>query len=112
MRVEKFLQKAKRLEVRAYKRSESLAANNVPFTGVPQRHPHNEDKIILVADPFSTQLSYYEFSMADIESVEELPTPVTMEGKSITTVRLWVKKGSIGVRSTPFVVEDTTRGGL
>ncbi len=109
MSVERFLQKAKKLEVRAYKKSDTLAANNVSFTGAPQRHPYDEDKIILVADPFSTQRSYYEFSTVDIEGIEELPTSVTLGGKSITMVRLWVRKGSIGVRSTPFVVEDTTR---
>ena len=108
MRIQKFLQEAKKFEVGAYKKLQALTLNHVPFTGAPQKHPYDEDKIILIADPLSTQIFYYEFKTADIEGIEELPSLVTPEGESMTIVRLWVKKGRIGVRCTPFVVEDTT----
>jgi hypothetical protein len=108
MRIQKFLQEAKKFEVGAYKKLQALTLNHVPFTGTPQKHPYDEDKIILIADPLSTQIFYYEFKTADIEGIEELPSLVTPEGESMTMVRLWVKKGRVGVRCTPFVVEDTT----
>jgi len=108
MHIQKFLQEAKKFEVGAYKKLQALTLNHVPFTGAPQKHPYDEDKIILIADPLSTQMFYYEFKTADIEGIEELPSLVTPEGESMSIVRLWVKKGRIGVRCTPFVVEDTT----
>ena len=109
MGIQKFLQKAKKFEVDAYKTSQALRCHNVAFSGTVQKHPYDEDRIILVADPLSTQLFYYEFKTADVEGIEELPRIVTPEGESITMVRVWVKKGRIGVRCTPFVVEDTRR---
>jgi len=109
MGIPKFLQKAKKFEVDAYKKIEALSRQNVAFSGTPQKHPYDEDKIILVADPLSSQMFYYEFKTADVEGVEDLPRLVTPEGESITMVRLWVKKGRIGLRCAPFVVEDTRK---
>ncbi|MDY6953354.1 MAG: inorganic pyrophosphatase Ppa [Thermodesulfobacteriota bacterium] len=109
MGIQKFLQKAKKFEVDAYKTLEALSRHNVAFSGTPQKHPYDEDKIILVADPLSSQMFYYEFKTADIEGIEELPKLVTPEGESIAMVRLWVKKGRIGLRCAPFVVEDTRK---
>jgi len=109
MGIQKFLQKAKKFEVDAYKKLQALRRHHVPFSGTPQKHPCDENKIILVADPLSTQMFYYDFKTADVEGIQELPSLVTPEGESITMVRLWVKKGRIGVRCTPFVVEDTSK---
>jgi len=50
---------------------------------------------------------YYEFKINDISYVEELPNLVNMEGETITMVRIWIKKMSIGIKCFPFVVEDT-----
>lgn len=109
MTIKKFLEKANKFEIEAYKKYPDLIFNYVPFTGSPQRHPYDKDRIILVIDPFSTNNSYYEFNIGDIEGVEELPSLVTIEGKSVGMVRVWVRKGSIAVKSIPFVVEDTQK---
>ena len=45
--------------------------------------------------------------MDDVAFVEELPNLVNIEGEAISTARIWVKKMSIGVRCSPFVVEET-----
>jgi len=107
MAVEKLLENAHRFEIDTYKVPRDFRINHVAFTGMPEKHPHDEEKIILIADPFSKNVSYYEFHAADIKGVEELPHLVTAEGKSVKMCRIWVKKGSISIRSTPFVVEDT-----
>jgi hypothetical protein len=39
--------------------------------------------------------------------VEELPNIVTVDGETVTMVRVWIKKMSIGMRCSPFIVEDT-----
>jgi hypothetical protein len=106
MTVKKFLEKTKKFELEAYKKFPNLLLDHVPCTGSPQKHPYDKQKIILVADPFSTDTSYYEFNIADIEGAEELPSLVTVAGESVGMFRLWVRKGSIGVKGIPVVVED------
>jgi hypothetical protein len=31
-----------------------------------------------------------------------------VDGETVTLVRAWIKKMSIGIRCAPFIVEDTT----
>jgi len=109
MSQENFLQEFKKLEIQAYKKSHSpgeLRATHVPFSGSPLKHPHDTDKIILVADPYSTHTFYYEFKIKDVSYVEELPSLVNMDGETVNMARIWVKKGSVGLRCSPFRVED------
>ena len=107
MKIDKFLEKAKKFDVQAYKKSPDIILNYVPFSGTPKRHPYDKDRIVLIPDPFSTQAFYYEFNTADIEGVEQLPSLVTLEGESVNMLRVWVKKGSVAVKSMPFVVDNT-----
>ena len=96
-------------EIQAFQKPKDLKAlkeNHVPFSGSPQRHPYDAEKIILIADPFSSNTNYYEFKTEDIAYMEELSNIVDISGKAITMVRIWVRKLSIGVRCTPFLVED------
>ena len=109
MTVKELLEHAEKFEVDTYKLSRNFRENHISFTGAPEKHPYADDKIILISDPFSTNISYYEFASADIAGVEDLPNLVTVGGTSVKMCRVWVRKGSIGVRFTPFVVEDTTR---
>jgi hypothetical protein len=107
--LQKLLERTKHFEIDRYKRPPEFTANHVAFTGTPEKHPNDSEKIVLIPDPFSTNISYYEFEVKDIEGVEELASLVTPEGESIRMLRIWVRKGSIGVRSTPFMVEDTMK---
>ena len=109
MTVKTLLEKAAKYEIEPYKKIRNLPATHVPFTGAPQKHSLDKEKLILVVDPFSSNTFYYEFAMADIEHAERLPSLVNTEGDSVTMVRIWVRKGSLSVRCTPFVVEDTRR---
>ena len=105
-----FPQEASRFEIQAYKRPRDpreLKSTHVPFTGSPRKHPYDQAIIVLVADPYGSATFYYEFNAKDIDYVEELPKLVDVEGKAITMARVWVKKRSIGLRATPFVVEAT-----
>ncbi len=105
----KFLQEAKKFEIQAYKKPRDvkiLQQENIPFSGSPLKHPYDKNKVILVADPYSRNTFYYEFNTVDITFVEDLPSLVSLEGETISMARIWVRKRSIGVRCTPFVVED------
>jgi len=98
-----------RFEIQAFEKPKDFKAlkkTHVPFSGSPHRHPHDDDKIILITDPFSGNTTYYEFKIKDVDYYEELPNIVDVRGKALTMVRLWLKKFSIGVRCAPFLVED------
>ena len=99
-------------EIQKYNASvdrEELFARFVSFAGAPRKHPYDPTRILLVTDPFSQQTSFYEFDSDDIVYAEEINTLVTPDGESVNMVRIWVRKGSIGLHCTPFLVEDTSR---
>jgi inorganic pyrophosphatase len=102
-------QEAIKFEIQAYRRPKdrkTLRRTHVAFSGSPQRHPYDGEKIILIADPYSSHNVFYEFYKDDIAYVEELPSIVNVEGDTIMMVRAWIKKMSIGIRCSPFIVED------
>lgn len=112
MPITKFLQQAKHFEiltVRESHRYANLRDTHVPFSGSPHRHPYLADKFILMADPYCSSF-YYEFNTKDIDFVEELPSIVNLEGETITMVLVWVKKKSLALRCSPFVVDSFSPG--
>ncbi len=105
-----FPEAVKEFAIQAYQKPEDeqdLRLTHVSFSGTPQKHPCDPDKVILVIDPYSSNVSYFEFLTRDISFVEELNNVVDSAGRVIPFMRLWVKRNSIGIRSTPFVVADT-----
>ena len=110
MPVNTLLQENQKFEIQVYKRpkdTKKIGDTHVAFSGSPLKHPYQKDRVILVVDPFSSNTLYYEFYADDISYAEDLGNLVNLQGKSINIVRIWVKKSSIGLRCTPFVVEDT-----
>jgi hypothetical protein len=108
MSITGFPREIKKFEIEAYKTPKNLKElekTHVSFSGSPLKHPYDSQKVILVIDPFSSNTSYYEFKNKDISFVEELPNIVNLEGETITMVRIWVKKMSVGIRCSPFLVE-------
>jgi len=98
-----------KFEIQAYKRPTNihgLRKTHVPFTGSPRRHPYDAKKVCLISDPYSTSLLYYEFATQDIAYAEELANIVDIDGETITMARVWIKKGAVALRSTPFVVAE------
>ena len=86
----------------------NLKKTHACFTGSPRKHPDREDMIILVSDPFSPHPTYLEFKLNDISYVERLSNEVNEDGETASIARLWVKKGSVGVRCIPFLVDHVT----
>ena len=110
MTSDSYPQEALKFHIQAYKKPKNiqlLKNTHVSFSGSPRKHPYDRDKVILVADPFSTVTLYYEFNKNDISYLEELPNLSNPTGETITMVRIWVKKMSIGIRCSPFIVDDT-----
>ena len=105
------IRETEHFEITRFKRPrdiKSLKQAHVAFSGSPRKHPYDPHRVILVVDPYSQNNHYYQFNVDDIAFVEELANVVTMDETVIPMVRLWIRKGSIGVRSTPFWVEDLT----
>lgn len=104
------IKETKKFTVEVFKRPDDiklLKRTHVAFSGAPRKHWHDPSKVILVADPFSRATFYYEFRIEDIDYVQELPNLVNVDNEIIPMVRIWVKKRSIAVRCTPFLVDET-----
>ncbi|MDR2953345.1 MAG: hypothetical protein LBU82_08905 [Treponema sp.] len=80
--------------------------NGLPFTGHPRAHPSEKDKFILVNDPLGPDPLVLEFKLEDVLYVEDVPSAVTEAGEGVPLVRLWIKKGAIGMILEPFEVGD------
>jgi hypothetical protein len=110
MVIKNFPQEVKKFEIETYKKPKNLRElkrTHVPFTGSPLKHPYDPQKVVLIPDPYSSNPFYYEFKSNDITFAEKLPSIVDIEGKTIAMVRVWVKKMSLGMVCTPFLVEET-----
>ena len=113
MAIRNFLQESKRFEIQAYKSPGNLTElrkTHVLFSGSPRKHPYDPKKVILIPDPCSSSLFYYEFKSGDISYAEKLPNIVSRDGDTMTMVRLWVKKMSVGMLCSPLFVEDIKPG--
>ncbi len=109
MSIANFLELKEKLELQKYVKTGILdKKNHIAFSGSPKKHPYEKARVILIVDPFSEHTFFYEFNIEDINSVEELHSISNLKGESIPMVRLWIKKKSIALQSTPFVVDSLT----
>jgi hypothetical protein len=91
--------------------------NAVAFSGTLRKHPYDADKCLLLADPAGAERpgsagsspAILEFRKADVLGVEELPSPVDPSGHSRQVIRLWIRRGSLGLRYEPFEVDEPLR---
>ena len=104
---ERFIQKAQQLAVERYKSTRdatAIARTHVSFSGSLQKHPLDPEKVVLVPNPHSIDQTYFEFNRGDVRYLEKLPGITSLEGETANITRIWVKKNSIAVRCTPFMV--------
>ena len=109
MNMSLLIKETEKFEVAAFEKpkdAKRLRQSHVAFTGSPRKHPHSPERIIIVNDPYGNGTFYLEFNKKDIAFVEELPNLVDIDEEIIPIVRIWVRKGSIGLRCTPFWVEE------
>jgi inorganic pyrophosphatase len=91
------------------KYSDSPPKNGIPFTGYPQQHPVEKDKLILVYDPLGTNPAVMEFKLKDVLFIEEVHSAVTESGEGVPLIKLWIRKGAHGVILEPFEVDETIK---
>jgi hypothetical protein len=81
----------------------------VSFTGTLRKHPYDEDKCLLISDASGREPAIFEFRITDILSAVEMPAPVDELGKPRPLIKLWVRRGSFGIRYEPFEVDEPLR---
>ena len=109
MSIRKYLDAQPLYEIVKYDKRPDLLKDAVPFTGVVKKHPYDAEKLLLVSEPFSSSTEFYEFLIEDIISYEEMPGIATEEGESLFMFKIWVRKGSLGIKYFPFEVDDELR---
>ena len=77
----------------------------VSFTGTPRKHPYTPDKLLFISESVEEMPCILEFRLSDIVFVEELASPIMTTGISYQLVKLWVRRGAIGMRYDPFEVD-------
>ena len=107
MSFEKYLESQPFYEITRYSRHPDYSKDNVAFSGAPRKHPYDDKKLLLISDPFSSNTIFFEFKLTDITHITELSQIATENGDIVKLVKIWVKKGSLGLKYEPFVVEDT-----
>jgi len=80
--------------------------DGIPFTGYPRVHPSEKNKLILVYDPLGEEPVALEFKLEDILFVDEVPSAVTEAGEGIPMIKLWVRRGAVGMILEPFEVNE------
>ena len=89
------------------KYAEGPPKNGIAFTGYPQQHPTEKNKLILVYEPLGENPAVLEFIIDDILFVEDLPQAVTEKGEGIPLVKLWIRRGAHGMLLEPFEVGES-----
>lgn len=102
--VKKLLNISKAYQIDKYREAD-LSRTHKPYEGTPKKNPHDNKILILLSNPFSNWNEFYEFSLDSIGYVEDLGTIASGDGKSVTRIRVWVKKGMPAIRSLPFIIE-------
>lgn len=86
------------------------ASGAVAFIGALRKHPYDEGKCLLIADPAGKDPSILEFRIEDVLGAEEMPSPVDAAGQSLSLMKLWIRRGSFGIRYEPFEVDEPLKG--
>jgi hypothetical protein len=107
MSISSYLEALPLNEIEKY--NKGLPKDSVPFTGYPRQHPSDKSKLILIHDPLGENPRVMEFKLDNVTRVEEIPSPVTTAGEGVRLVKLWVRKGAIGVIMEPFEVQENAR---
>ncbi|HET7839533.1 MAG TPA: hypothetical protein VFL04_07230 [Rectinemataceae bacterium] len=95
-------------EIIRYHQAES-PQDAVAFTGTIRKHPYDEDKCLLIGDAADREPAIFEFRIADVLSAVEMPAPVNELGTPRPLIKLWVRRGSFGIRYEPFEVDEPLR---
>ena len=104
MSIEAYIQGESLFQIVPYRNETPKDA--IAFVGTLRKHPYDGEKCLLIADPAGRDPAIFEFKIADVVSAQEMPSPVDTSGQSRSLAKLWVRRGSFGIRYEPFEVDD------
>ncbi len=105
----KYLDTLPLFEITKYKSKVDYTKKAISFTGSPRKHPYDQEKLLLVSNPFTSDTVFFEFRIEDVLHYDDLPGIATDNGENLLMVRLWINKGSLGLKYEPFEVDDPIR---
>ncbi len=91
-------------DLQKYKKSDSIN-DAIIIVGAPFINPVKTDKIVISQAIFSENKIFYEFDIKDVITWEEIDKIVNSKGTTITLIKLYIKKGSIGIRYEPVLFQ-------
>ncbi|MBT3273811.1 MAG: hypothetical protein HN368_11695 [Spirochaetales bacterium] len=109
MSIKQYLETSPIHDLTIYKSHINLEKEAVAFTGAPRKHPYDEEKLLLILDPFSSNTMFYEFNIENILHVDDMPNVTTEGGTTVNIVKIWIKRGALGMRYEPFEVSTPLR---
>lgn len=93
-------------ELKKYTDPNRLNNEAIPFIGQPKQSNSDPNKIFLRLNPLSSNGAILEFKTEDVVFVENVKTVSQKDGTAFQIVKLWIQKGSVGIKLEPFSVED------
>lgn len=85
---------------------DQLRKTHMSFSGSLRQHPYDVNKVILLSESHQESITYYEFDKDDIGFSEKLANIVNSKEEDLTMVTLWIKNGSVAIKSSPFFVKS------
>ncbi|HPC38994.1 MAG TPA: hypothetical protein PLF21_06750 [Exilispira sp.] len=89
-------------DLQKYKTTNSIN-DSVVIVGTPFISPTKKDKIVISPTLFSDNKIFYEFDIKDVITWEELDKIVNSNGTAITLIKLYIKKGTVGLKYEPIL---------
>jgi len=93
-------------EVNPFSDVDRLSKEAVPFVGQLKKNEGDPSKIFLRTERFANQSILLEFNQKDVVYAEDLKTITKNDGTAFRIVKIWLRKGTIGVKLEPFSVTD------
>lgn len=109
MSITKYIETQPLYDITKYKSTVDYANTAISFTGSARKHPYDQEKFLLISEPFTSHTVFYEFRIKDIIHYDDLPGIATDSGENLLMIRLWINKGSLGLKYEPFEVDDPIR---
>lgn len=93
-------------ELEKYRDPNKLNKEAIPYIGQPKQQDSNPDKIYIRLNPMSSNGAFLEFKTKDVVFAENVKTVSQNDGTAFNIVKIWIRKGSVGIKLEPFSVMD------
>lgn len=93
-------------EVGKYSDPNRLSKEAIPFIGQPKHNKSTPNKVYIRLNPLTSNGALLEFKTDDVVYAENVKTVSQKDGSMFQIVKIWIRKGSIGIKLEPFSVHD------